>query len=132
MYVINSRVEQPKMAKLPKIQPKKIKWPPLLLFAGLLVLWTTASKWLHHIDGTAAGVDQSIWLLVILSMIVFLLLTALCWWLVHCFWIVAGLPPLSNMVSQFHTLKLCQQLGFYWACFAALLLAASLCLGGIC
>ena len=132
MYVIKSMEEQPKLAKLPGTQPKKIKWLPLILFVVLLLLWTTASKWLHHVDGTAAGVDQSIWLLVILSMLAFLLMASLCKWLLDRFWILAGLPPLSIMVSQFHTLNLCQQLGFYWACFAALLLAASICLGGIC
>ncbi|MDO7744093.1 MAG: hypothetical protein MUP99_09975, partial [Pedobacter sp.] len=87
---------------------------------------------LHHIDETAAGVDQSIWLLIILSLYTFQLISALCWWLLQRFWLSAGLPPLKIMVSQFDTLSLWQQLGFYLASFSLLLVAASVCLNAIC
>ncbi|MNY70658.1 hypothetical protein D3C86_2088380 [compost metagenome] len=40
------------------------------------------------------------------------------------FWISMGLPALGNMVSQYKELTVWQQLGFYWASFALLLLAA--------
>jgi len=105
---------------------------PILLFVVLLLLWTVAPVLLQRIDQTAGSVDQSIWLLVILSMISFLLLVALSWWLLHHFWTVLGLPNLSYLVSQFKTLALCQQLSFLWGSFALLLLAAMGCLVAIC
>lgn len=103
-----------------------------LLFIALLLTWCFSPLWLHQIDQTAGNIDQSIWLLIILSLISFLLLTALSWWLIQRFWLLAGLPSLSTMVSHFNTLLLWQQLGYYWASFALLLFAAVACLGAIC
>lgn len=105
---------------------------PILLFVVLLLLWTLAPVLLQRIDQTAGSIDQSIWLLVILSMISFLLLVALSWWLLHHFWTMLGLPNLSYLVSQFKTLALWQQLSFLWGSFALLLLAAMGCLVAIC
>ena len=105
---------------------------PLLALFFLLICWFTGPLVLRNIDGTAGSVDQGIWLLVILSLISFMLVAGLCWWLLQRFWLMAGLPAFSLMVSQFKTLPLWQQLGFYWASFALLLLAASICLSAIC
>lgn len=102
------------------------------LFLFLLLLWCFAPPLLHSIDETAGTIDQSIWLLILLSLISFLLVTSLCWWLLQRFWSTLGLPLLSDMVSQFKTLPSWQQLGFYWASFALLLVAASVCLSAIC
>ncbi|MBB6503017.1 hypothetical protein [Pedobacter cryoconitis] len=110
--------------------PRRLKQH--LLFIGLLMVWCFAPLWLHKIDETAGNIDQSIWLLVILSLISFMLITGLCWWLLQKFWLAAGLPSFRTMVSQFNTLSLWQQLGFYWASFALLLLVASVCLSAIC
>lgn len=112
--------------------PKLIKWQPMLLFIALLVLWIFSPVWLSHMGATAAGIDQSIWLLIILSLTTFLMISALCWWLLQLFWLIAGLTPLKIMVSQFHTLSLWQQLSFYLASFSLLLVVASLCLSAIC
>ena len=103
-----------------------------LLFPFLLFLWCFAPPWLRLFDETAGNIDQSIWLLVLLSLISFLLVAGLCWWLLQQIWKMIGLPSLSDMVSQFNTLLLWQQLSFYWASFALLLLAASVCLSAIC
>lgn len=103
-----------------------------LLFLFLLFLWCFAPPWLRVFDETAGNIDQSIWLLVLLSLISFLLVVGLCWWLLQRVWQLIGLPLFSDMVSQFNTLLLWQQLSFYWASFALLLLAASVCLAAIC
>ena len=139
MYTINKMLEGTQVVSGMQIKDYKaslilgfIRWQPLLLFLLLLLLWGSSHLWLHHIDETAAGVDQSIWLLIILSLSTFLLLSALCWWLLQRFWLSAGLPPLKIMVSQFDTLSLWQQLGFYLASFSLLLVAASVCLNAIC
>jgi len=114
-------------------EPYQFKFPePVLLFVVLLLLWTTAPVLLQRIDKTAGSVDQSIWLLVLLSMISFLLLVALSWWLLHHFWTMLGLPQLNYLISQFKSLELWQQLSFLWGSFALLLLAAMGCLMAIC
>ena len=112
--------------------PKMIKWQPVLLFITLILLWILSPLWLRQIDATTAGIDQSIWLLIILSLTAFLLISAMCWWLLQLFWLMAGLTPLKIMVSQFHTLSLWQQLSFYLASFSLLLVVASVCLSAIC
>jgi len=112
-----------------------IRFPQLkqqLFFLFLLVLWCFAPPWLRLFDETAGSIDQSIWLLILLSLISFLLIVSLCWWLLQRFWETAGLPSFSKMVSQFNTLLLWQQLSFYWLSFALLLLVASVCLNAIC
>lgn len=43
-----------------------------LLFLILLFLWCFAPPWLRVFDETAGNIDQSIWLLVLLSLISFL------------------------------------------------------------
>jgi len=52
----------------------------MLLFLCLLLLWFFAPLLLQRIDQTVGNVDQSIWLLIILSLISFLLICGL--WLV--------------------------------------------------
>ena len=102
------------------------------VFMLLLATWFFAPGWLRQVDGTVGSVDQSIWLLVVLSLISFMLITALCWWLLKRFWLVSGLPPIGTMVLQFNTLQLWQQLGLYLLSFALLLLAALGSLVAIC
>jgi hypothetical protein len=104
----------------------------VVVFFLLLVLWFYGPLLLHRIDGTAGSVDQGIWLLIILSLISFMLITALCWWLLQRFWLMTGLPPLRKLVLRFNTLLLWQQLGFYWLSFVSLLLAAMASLIAIC
>ena len=104
----------------------------IVLFVSLLLIWCFAPGLILQFDNTAGSIDQSIWLLIILSLISFLLITALCWWLLHRAWSMMGLPSVSTMVSQFNSLTSWQQLGFYWASFVSLLLAALGCLIAIC
>jgi len=112
------------------VTPKRLE--PSILFCVLLLAWYFGPEGLHYVNETAGSIDQSIWLLILLSIITFLLFSALCWWLLKQLWLSLGLPALDQMVLQFNTLTLWQQLIFYWASFALLLLAASLCLTAIC
>ena len=99
---------------------------PLLLFGLLLLLWWRLPAILQNVDGTTGSIDQSIWLLIVLGLISFLLITAMCWWLLRYSWQSLGLPGIDTMVSQFNTLELWQQLSFFWASLA-LLQAAAIC-----
>ncbi|WP_090778386.1 hypothetical protein [Pedobacter sp. ok626] len=101
-----------------------------LLLGLLLTLWVALPK-LMGFDETTGYIDPSIWLLILLSLITFLVLVATCWWLLQRFWMALGLPALALMVSQFKFLEVWQQLGFYFACFSLLLLAGVGCLVAI-
>jgi len=108
--------------KMPKFPAKEME----LGLVGIMMLfaWFALPKMMHSGDATAGYIDQSIWLLILLSLISFLLTVGLCWWVLQRFWLNIGLPGLNSMVLNFRDLELWQQLGFYFACFAVLLLAA--------
>lgn len=107
-------------------------WKPLGLFMLLLVLWFLMPAWLTSIDETTGSVDQGIWLLILLSLLCFLLILGLCWWLLQNAWLQLGLPSIQKMVSHFNLLDSWQQLLFYWGSFFSLLLAASIIISAIC
>lgn len=109
-----------------------IPMQPALILIFLLLIWCFAPQLLHLLDAQTGVVDQSIWLLIILSLICYLLIAGLCWWLLKKFWEHAGLPSIHIMVSQFYLLSPCQQLSFFLALFALLLLSAIQCLSAIC
>ncbi|MBB5438826.1 hypothetical protein HDC92_002507 [Pedobacter sp. AK017] len=110
--------------KMPAWQPVVKNTEPYLVALIMLLLWFTAPKLMVLGDGEMGHIDPSIWLLVLLAIISFLLILGLCWWLLKRFWMVMGLPGLGSMVLQFNSLQLWQQLGFWLASFALLLLAA--------
>jgi len=78
-------------------------------------------------DGQALVTD-GLGQLVLLSLICFLGMVFLSWWLLSRFWLVFNLPSLGGMVSRFNEMDLWRQLGFYWLCYVSLLLAAVGCL----
>jgi len=87
---------------------------------------------LNRFDAQAGFIDQNILLLVVLSVIAFLVLVGLCWWILDRFWRGIGLPGVGLMVLQFRDLELWVQLSFYLGSFALLLFAAVGCLTAIC
>ncbi|MCX2478347.1 hypothetical protein OQY15_04550 [Pedobacter sp. MC2016-15] len=129
-------------AKLLRIAPLRMSasalsgsfknWKPWLIFLLLLSIWFIPATMIHQIDPTAVAPDQSQWLMVILSLITFLMIMAICWWLLNRHWQLIGLPPVSQMVSHFKLVTLWQQLVFYLLSFALVLLAALACLIAIC
>lgn len=102
------------------------------LFAILLLLWMNLPRLIWELSPTSGGIDPAIWLLILLGIISFMMLTALSWWLLKKSWLALGLPQLVVMVMHFRKMEIWQQLGFYWASFALLLLAGSICLSAIC
>jgi len=112
--------------------PLFIKLEPVMLLLIMASLWFAATKFIYQLDITASRIDVSTWLYIMMSIICFVLVLWLCWYLLNRFWEIIGLPALGDMVLQFNTLKLWQQLGFYWLSFALLLLAAVMCLAAIC
>ena len=98
--------------------------PQHLLFISLLLLWFVFPRLIQYNDPTAGTIDQSIWLLILASLISFMLISSLCWWLLKRFWTSLRLPAIDSLLVHFKSLELWQQLGFLWASFALLLLGA--------
>lgn len=101
------------------------------LLGGLLALWGVSPELVRLADSTAGYIDQSIWLLVVLSLISFMMVVGLCWWLLQRFWTSMGLPRIGRMVMEFNEMRICEQLAFYLGCFALLVLAAVGCLAAV-
>ncbi len=97
---------------------------PHLFFGLLPLLWFAMPHFIGLFDPSAGAIDPGIWQLILLSLICFLLVMALCWWLFKQFWQHLGLPPIEDMVLQFYTLASWQQQKLYWASFALLLFVA--------
>jgi len=95
-----------------------------LLLMSLLLVWSTAPSLLQWFDATAGSVDQSVWLLVVLGLITFLIIINLSWWLFKYSWQLVGLPPIHSIVSLYNLLSPWQQLSFLLGSFALVLLAA--------
>jgi hypothetical protein len=128
-----------KIIKLPDVQEigEVLKYPakiikPLALLVALLLLWILIPEFIDKADETTQIIVSNILPLILISLITFMIVSALCWWLLHRYWMALGLPNFKLMVSQFKTLSTWQQLNFYWFSFALLLLAALGCLSSIC
>jgi len=106
-------------------------YEPRLLFLFLLIAWSTMPQWLE-METEAGSINGSIWLLIVISLITFLIVCALSFWLIQQFWSRLGLPQIEHMVSQFNTLTSWQQLSLFSLYFVSVLLAALGCLIAIC
>ena len=89
----------------------------------LILSWITVQRVIQSGDVSVGVIDPSIWMLVLLSLICFVAVTGISFWILKRFVVVMGLPTVGNLIVQFKTLELWQQLSFYWASFALLLLA---------
>lgn len=99
----------------------------------MLLLWPFAQQMVFSFDETAGYIDPgNMVLLVLISLITFIVIVVLSGWLLQRFLAAQNLPGMGVMVLQFRKLELWQQLGFYWASFALLLLAAAMSVMGIC
>lgn len=100
----------------------------VLLAAIAVLLWFSAPMLFALPNGNSEEVATTIGLMVLLSMISFLMVVGLVAWLMHRFWLRMGLPALEEMVLEFRTLELWEQLKLSVALFALLLLACVGCI----
>jgi hypothetical protein len=96
----------------------------VLLLMILLLIWSLGPRLLQGLDATAGSVDQSIWLLVVLGLISFLIIINLSWWLFKYSWQQVGFPSIHSIVSLYDLLSPWQQLSLLLGSFALVLLAA--------
>lgn len=102
----------------------------LWIVIGVLV-WQLAPRMFPLAEGNSIEIARSIGLMVTLAWVVFVGLLGLCWWLLNRFWVSVGLPGVDCLVLQFRRLEVWQQLGFYFAAFALVLLAGVGCLAAV-
>jgi len=103
------------------------------LFVIMVLLWPFAQQMVLSFDETAGYLDPgNMVLLVLISLITFIVIVVLSGWLLCRFLAAQNLPGIGIMVLQFRKLELWQQLRFYWASFALLLLAAAMSVMAIC
>jgi hypothetical protein len=100
------------------------------LMLSLMALWSVVTEFFSSPE-ISTGINQSVPIMILLSLISFLVLVHLCWWLLDRFWVSVGLPGLGSMVLQFSSLELWKQLGFFWLSFALLLLTGLGCLAAV-
>ncbi len=104
-----------------------------LLLTILALLWPFAQQMVFNSDETAGYIDPgSMVQLLLMSLITFIVIVVLSGWLFKRFLAAQNLPGMGIMVLQFRKLELWQQLGFYWASFALLLLAAAMSVMAVC
>lgn len=100
------------------------------LMIGLMLLWSIVTN-VFSSPEFSAGINQSVPIMIVIGLITFLILLYLAWWLLERFWQRVGLPGMGSMVLQYKKMCLWQQLGFYWLCFALLLLVGLGCLAAV-
>jgi hypothetical protein len=123
MKVLNLNVTQIKGYEVLKVA---------IVFTVIALLWPIAQQLVLNYDDTAGYISPgSIVLLMLISLLCFLMMVAIAAWLLQRFLVALSLPGLGIMVLQFKKLELWQQLGFYWASFFLLLLAAVACLSAV-
>ncbi|MES2827403.1 MAG: hypothetical protein V4687_04595 [Bacteroidota bacterium] len=104
---------------------------PVLLLVILILAYPIVQYLVIKNDPTAGYVDPSILVLAVMGLALFLVMIGLCAWLFSKVTSFYGLPAVGILVSQFKTLSVCHQLGFYLASFSLLLFAGVMCVMAI-
>ncbi|MBB5441288.1 hypothetical protein HDC92_004995 [Pedobacter sp. AK017] len=100
------------------------------LVVVLMLLWSVITNVFSSAE-MSAGINQSVPLMVVLSLITFLLLLELSWWLLNRLWQRVGLPGIESMVLHYKEMELWQQIAFFWASFALCVLVGLGCLAAV-
>lgn len=135
----NSLDMNTKIIKLPEIPDlgNALKWrfrnvEPIFLLIALIVLLLIMPSLIPAEENNPVMINPNLLLLIVISLISFLIVSTLSWWLLQRFWMAVGLPDLQSMVSHFNKLPEWQQLSFFLFSFALLLYAALGCIDSIC
>lgn len=99
---------------------------PIFFATLLLTLYVASFWWLPQWQPNFVSIDPSIWQLVLLAFVAFLLLLPLCWGILTYTVQCIGLPTLTLLFVQFKLLTLWQQFLLYWLSFFSLVFLALL------
>ena len=69
------------------------------LMAVLLLLWSIITN-VFSIPEISTGINMSVPIMIVISMIAFLILLYLSWWLLERLWQRVGLPAIGSLVLQ--------------------------------
>ena len=78
------------------------------LMIVLMLLWSAVTN-LFSSPEFSAGINQSVPIMIVISLITFLILLYLSWWLLERLWERIGLPGIGNMVLHFKKIRIWQQ-----------------------
>ena len=104
----------------------------ILMALALCAGWKMMQQMSWNTDLTMGYVDPSIWLLVLIALICYIIMIGLSAWIMIRLWTIVGLPAPQKIISQFNYLESCQKLKFLLAAYALLLLSGVGCLLAIC
>ncbi|WP_156166743.1 hypothetical protein [Pedobacter sp. BMA] len=97
----------------------------------LILAYQLAPLFAGFFNNTTAVLDAAVWQLLLFSILTFMALLTISWFLLYASWSTLGLPNIHFMVLQFKDLSSWKQLSFYYACFALLFLGAVACVAAI-
>jgi hypothetical protein len=100
------------------------------LLGVLMVLWVLVTMFWSSPE-MSTGINESVPLMVVLGLISLLVLLELAWWVFNRFWLRVGLPGIEVIAIYYRRMEVWQQVMFYWASFALVLLAGVGCLAAI-
>jgi hypothetical protein len=100
------------------------------LLGMLMVLWVLVTVFWSSPE-MSTGINESVPLMVVLGLISLLVLLEMAWWVFNRFWLRVGLPGIEVMAIYYRRMEVWQQVMFYWASFALVLLAGVGCLAAI-
>jgi hypothetical protein len=104
----------------------------ILMALALCVGWKVMQQTSWNSDLTMGYIDPSIWVLVLIALICYIVMIGLSAWIMIRLWTIVGLPAPQKIISQFNYLESCQKLKFLLAAYALLLLSGVGCLVAIC
>lgn len=96
----------------------------------LMLLWAAVTHLMSSPE-MSSGINQSVPIMIVISLITFLVLLYVSWWLLERFWQRVGLPEIGSIVLQYKEMNTWHQLGFYFLSFALLVLIALGCLAAV-
>jgi hypothetical protein len=104
----------------------------ILMALALCAGWKIMQQTSWNSDLTMGYVDPSIWILMLIALICYIVMIGLSAWIMIRLWTIVGLPAPQKIISQFNYLESCQKLKFLLAAYALLLLSGVGCLVAIC
>ncbi|WP_316794661.1 hypothetical protein [Pedobacter frigoris] len=90
----------------------------------VLLVWYTAPLLFDLPQGNSFEIAKSIGLMLVLALVAFVMVIAVCWWLLGRVLVVLELPLIGSMVLRFNELELWEQVRVCFGLFALFVFAA--------
>ncbi|WP_316794552.1 hypothetical protein [Pedobacter frigoris] len=101
---------------------KSIQW--VLQLVIVLLVWYTAPLVFDLPQGNSFEIAKSIGLMLVLALVAFVVVIAVCWWLLNRMLVALALPGTGDMVLYFYELELWEQVRVCFGLFALFVFAA--------